>query len=71
MERINLPTINQGGFNYAGTAIMFRRLYDGSFELTVAPWESDLARAWRQAASTRNSLFRLGGQLSNRTVGLL
>lgn len=71
MERMNLPTINQGGFDYAGTAIMFRRLADGSFELIVTPWESDLARAWRQAAIQRNTLFRLGANLTNRTVGLL
>ncbi|WP_080422468.1 phospholipase D family protein [Burkholderia ubonensis] len=71
MERMNLPTINQGGFDYTGTAIMFRRLYDGSFELIVTPWESDLARAWRQAAIQQNTLFRLGAALTNRTVGLL
>ena len=28
MERLNLPTLAQGGFNYADTAVMFRRLPD-------------------------------------------
>jgi HKD family nuclease len=69
MERMNLPTRPQGGFDYHNTAIMFRRLEDGSFELIVAPWESDLAHAWRQASTQRNTLFRLGR--TARVVGLV
>ncbi|WP_210201947.1 hypothetical protein [Mesorhizobium sp. WSM3866] len=42
MERMNLPTMTQGGFNYADTAVMFRQLADGSFELIVTPWDPDL-----------------------------
>ena len=71
MERLNLPTIAQGGFNYADSGVMFRRLSDGSFELIVMPWESDLARAWRQASAQRGLLFRLGSKISNRIVGLI
>lgn len=71
MERMNLPTLMQGGFNYADTAVMFRRLADGSFELIVTPWDSDLARSWRQASAQRNTLFRLGAIATNRLVGLL
>ncbi|WP_262048976.1 phospholipase D family protein [Bradyrhizobium sp. Bra78] len=71
MERMNLPTAAQGGFNYADTAVMFRRLADGSFELIVTPWDSDLARSWRQASAQRNTLFRLGSIATNRVVGLL
>jgi hypothetical protein len=71
MERMNLPTASQGGFDYADTAVMFRRLGDGSFELIVTPWESDLARAWRQASANQHALFRLGSIATNRLVGLL
>ncbi|NVM80186.1 HKD family nuclease [Duganella sp. SG902] len=71
MERINLPTLYQGGFNYVGTAVMFRRLMDGSFELIVTPWDSDLARSWRIASSERHTLFRLGAIATSRIVGLI
>ncbi len=71
MERMNLPTAAQGGFNYADTAVMFRRLTDGSFELIVTSWDSDLSRSWRQAAAQRETLFRLGSVATNRIVGLI
>lgn len=71
MERMNLPTAAQGGFDYADTAVMFRRLADGSFELIVTPWDSDLARSWRQASAQRQTLFRLGTVATDRIVGLL
>jgi len=50
---------------------MFRRLADGSFELIVTPWDSDLARSWRQASAQRQALFRLGTVATSRVVGLL
>ena len=71
MERMNLPTASQGGFDYANAAVMFRRLVDGSFELIVTPWDSDLARSWRHASAQRQTLFRLGTVATNRIVGLL
>lgn len=71
MERMNLPTINQGGFDYVDTAVMFRRLPDGSFELVVTAWDSDLARSWRRGSAQRNTLFLLGSIATNRIVGLL
>jgi HKD family nuclease len=71
MERINLPTLYQGGFSYVGTAVMFRRLVGGSFELIVTPWDSDLARSWRIASSERHTLFRLGSIATSRVVGLI
>jgi len=71
MERMNLPTSAQGGFNYADTAVMFRRLADGSFELIVTAWDSDLSRSWRQASAQRQTLFRLGTIATNRIVGLI
>ncbi len=71
MERMNLPTVTQGGFDYANTAVMFRRLANLSFELIVTPWDSDLARSWRQASANRQTLFRLGTVATNRLVGLI
>ena len=70
MERINLPTISQGGFSYQNSATMFRRLTNGWFELIIAPWNSDLARAWREASASKNLLFRLG-TVGSRVVGLV
>jgi HKD family nuclease len=69
MERFNLPTRSQGGFAYKDSAILFRRLDDGSFELIVAPWDSDLARSWREASAQKGTLFRTGG--TSRLVGLI
>lgn len=69
MERINLPTEAKGGFSYVHQAVMFRRMPDGSFELVVTPWESDLARAWRKASELKGLLYRLGK--SGRLVGFL
>lgn len=71
MERMNLPTERQGGYDYRDTAVMFRKIKTGLFELIVTPWDSDLARSWRQASAQRNTVFRLGKINSNRTVGLL
>ena len=68
MERLNLPTRPQGGFAYASTAILFRRLNEG-FELSVAPWRHPSAIAWRRASQTCGKLYRLGGK-SNRVCGL-
>ena len=36
MERINLPTPAQGGFDYCDTAVLFRRQAEG-FEIEVLP----------------------------------
>jgi hypothetical protein len=71
MERINLPTRSQGGFRYEDSAILFRRLSDRSFELVVERWDSDLARAWREASTRKNLLFRLGTIATSRLVGLI
>ena len=71
MERMNLPTAGQGGFDYANTAVMFRRLPDASFELVVTTWDSDLARSWRRASAKRETLFRLGSIATGRIVGLI
>jgi hypothetical protein len=70
MERFNLPTLTQGGFDYARSALLFRRLTRGRFEFIVAPWESDLARSWRTASQRAGLVFRVG-QGSPRLTGLI
>lgn len=59
MERINLPTKTQGGFDYQGSAVLFRR-QQGGFEINVFPWGDDAAVAWRAASDAINMVFRLG-----------
>lgn len=71
MERLNLPTQSQGGPNYADSAVMFRRLPNGYFELVVTPLDSDLAHAWAHASKEAGTLFRLGRQATTRLVGIL
>ncbi len=71
MERLNLPTRRQGGFGYANTAVLFRRLDDGSYEIVVAPWRSDLAKSWREASRRRGTLYRLGQRNTDRIMGFI
>jgi len=59
MERINLPTQSQGGFDYRNTAVLFRR-HAGGFEINVFPWDDDAAVAWRAASEALRTVFRLG-----------
>ena len=70
MERLNLPTQAQGGYQYADTAILFRRTSNG-FELTVAPWRSSRANAWLSASAGAGTLFRTGLGHTSRLCGLL
>ena len=71
MERINLPSANKGGFNYAQSMILFRRLTANRYELRVYPWDSDTARACMEASRQRRLLFKVGRTNTNRLVGLL
>ncbi|KQW83569.1 NgoFVII family restriction endonuclease [Devosia sp. Root413D1] len=71
MERLNLPTVAKGGYDYANSAVLFRRLPDGSFEVVVTPWNSDLRKAWQSASAVKGTIFRLGSVATNRLVGLL
>ncbi len=68
MERINLPTEAQGGFEYRMTVILFRRRTDG-FELVVTPSDDPLALSWRNASALLGNTYKLGRR-SNRTCGL-
>lgn len=70
MERINLPTAAHGGFRYEDSTILFRRRQNGSFELLVTPWDSDLSRSWREASRQKRRLYRLG-RVGDRVVGFL
>lgn len=69
MERMNLPTAAQGGPNYIGTAVLFRRT-PGGFEVHATPWNSPLAITWRNASLTTGTAFRIGGRSSARLCGL-
>jgi hypothetical protein len=68
MERINLPTLAQGGFDYRNTAVLFRR-HEGGFEINVLPWDDDGAVAWRAASDALKTVFRLG-ERGQRICGL-
>lgn len=70
MERINLPSANNGGFVYANSLILFRRIGENTYELRVHPWDSDAARANVEASRSANLLFRVGRN-SDRLVGFL
>lgn len=69
MERLNLPTVAQGGFTYPNTAILFRRS-GRTFELEVADWNSPTAIAWRSASQQARRMYRAGGAASPRICGL-
>jgi HKD family nuclease len=69
MERLNLPTASQGGFDYPQTAVLFRRV-SGGYELQVADWQSGVARGWRNASSAIGQTYKLG-ENSPRTCGFL
>ena len=68
MERLNLPTLHQGGFNYEESVVMFRRVDNAEFELVVVPLRSDLATAWLNASERLGAVFRLG-ENTDRLVG--
>ncbi|MDX6714336.1 MAG: hypothetical protein QOH30_894 [Baekduia sp.] len=68
MERINLPTPDNGGFAYRGAAILFRRK-DTRFQLQVAPWDSETALSWRAASAAQSRTYRVGRR-SSRICGL-
>jgi len=69
MERLNLPTLAQGGFDYSWTSVLFRR-HSGGFEIDVLPWDDDGAVACRAASVEQDSVFRLGERSTSRICGL-
>jgi HKD family nuclease len=68
MERLYMPTQNGGGYDYENTAVLFRRHATG-YEIEVAPWDSDLAQAWRNASAAISRFYRVG-HTSKRVCGL-
>lgn len=70
MERINLPTAAQGGFQYRNSIILFRRRPRNEYELVVAPRGSDLGRALREAAARSDRIYRIGRR-TRRLAGFL
>jgi hypothetical protein len=70
MERINLPSLAMGGFEYEDSLILFRRVAKNTFELRVYPWDSDTARAYIEASRQAGRLFRVGRN-SNRLAGFV
>jgi hypothetical protein len=68
MERINLPTVAQGGFDYRNKAVLFRR-HPAGFEINVLPWNDESALAWRAASDALGTIFRLG-ERGSRLCGL-
>lgn len=70
MERINLPSLAMGGFDYANSLIVFRRIAPNTFELRVHPWDSDSARAYFEASQRAGLVFRVGRN-SNRLAGFI
>lgn len=71
MERINLPSAANGGFDYAHSLILFRRLGANTYELRVHPWDSDTARACVEASRQCGLLFRVGQTNTTRLAGLI
>ena len=71
MERINLPSAANGGFDYAHSLILFRRLGGNVYELRVHPWDSDTARACVEASRQCDLLFRVGQTNTTRLAGLI
>jgi len=68
MERINLPTLAQGGFDYRNTSVLFRR-HEGGYEINVLPWDDSGSVAWRAASDALKTVFRLG-ERGERICGL-
>lgn len=69
MERLNLPTQAKGGVAYSDTAILFTRSRGGRYQLSVAPWNSTVAVAWREASQKLGQEYQLGKN-SPRRCGL-
>jgi HKD family nuclease len=70
MERINLPSVSMGGFDYEHSLILFRRVAANTFELRAYPWADDSAHAIVEASLKAGLVFRVGRN-SNRLAGFL
>jgi HKD family nuclease len=70
MERLYLPTVKQGGLDYADTAILFTRARRREVHVLVVPWSGAVARGWQKASANGGKLFTVGGR-SPRLCGFL
>lgn len=68
MERINLPTVTQGGYSYKNTIVHFTR-NNNRYELLVFPWSHPLSQIWRNRSQRDGLIFKLGIG-STRVCGL-
>ena len=57
MERLNLPTVLQGGYDYVDTVILFRRTRHG-FEFTVAQRGADQSNPESTEGGRRVSILK-------------
>lgn len=69
MERLNLPTVLQGGYDYVNTVILFRRTQH-DFEFSVVQQGVDQSNAWLNASANSGTLFRTGFGINSRMCGL-
>lgn len=70
MERINLPSVRKGGYQYENSLVLFRRIESDTFELQVHPRGSDAARSLIAGSHQLGLVFRVGLR-SPRLTGLL
>lgn len=68
MERINLPTVIQGGYSYKNTVVHFTR-NNNRYELLVFPWSHPLSQIWRNRSQKDGLIFKVGIG-STRVCGL-
>jgi HKD family nuclease len=68
MERINLPTVTQGGYMYQNTIVHFSR-HNNRYELQVFPWNHPLSQIWINNSQNISLIFNLG-IASMRACGL-
>ncbi|MEX2498330.1 MAG: phospholipase D-like domain-containing protein [Wenzhouxiangellaceae bacterium] len=71
MERLNLPSHNRTGIHLENSMILLRRIDGMTYELSVLPWESDIARAICAATEIHKKLFHVAKNKTDRLCGLL
>ena len=69
MDRLNLPMVAQGGYDYVDTVILFRRTQH-EFEFAIARQGADRSNAWFNASASNGTLFRTGLASNSRMCGL-
>src|SRR5205809_142909 len=59
MERIYLPSVNNGGLDYTDSGVLFTRAR-GRVAMTVVPWRGATASGWQRTSASRGTLFSVG-----------